>query len=29
LLHANPRLGGACDESAARRRGALIFNRSR
>ena len=29
LLRANPRLGGVCDEAAARRRGALIFNNSR
>lgn len=29
LLHAAPRLGGACDEAMARRRGAIIFNASR
>jgi hypothetical protein len=29
LLNGNPRLGGACDETSARRRGALIFNASR
>jgi hypothetical protein len=29
LLQSRPGLGGACDEGSARRRGALIFNRSR
>jgi hypothetical protein len=29
LLQSAPRLGGSCEEAAARHRGALLFNRSK